>query len=268
MPHDRRLPVRELFVGIQGEGTWAGVTQVFVRLQGCNLESLGYKSCRYCDTPHSRPSPDHSGDASTWRWSTPEEVVKRVLDLSKGKQIHSVAFTGGEPLLYVNALAEVFTDLYTIDTQVYLETNGTMPAALGQLLAAIPTLDYIAMDIKLPTASGIVRSPEGLFDLTDLHTRFLSMIADYFDSCIKLVVTRDTPTSEIEWASRMMKNASFDVEDAPWDIVLQPVTRRSTSTAEPPTVDQLIEWSTILGRAHGIHRVFVKPQIHQLLGSR
>src|SRR3954463_9755346 len=47
------LVIHEIYRSLQGEGTFAGLPCVFVRLTACHLR------CSYCDTPHAF----HSGEA-------------------------------------------------------------------------------------------------------------------------------------------------------------------------------------------------------------
>jgi pyruvate formate lyase activating enzyme len=62
--------------------------------------------------------------------------------------LDGVCITGGEPTLYhsVSKLAEQIKD---IGLSVKLDTNGTDPSFLGQLIEN-GLVDYIAMDIKAP----------------------------------------------------------------------------------------------------------------------
>jgi 7-carboxy-7-deazaguanine synthase len=63
---------------------------------------------------------------------------------------HSVSFTGGEPLLYHKVLQQVLPRIQPV-CKTYLETSGTQPELLAPLL---PFIDMVAMDVKLPSATG------------------------------------------------------------------------------------------------------------------
>jgi len=97
--------VKEIFVSIQGESTFAGRPCVFVRTAGCNL------SCGYCDTTYAREG------------GRPMEIAKLVKAVSS-HGIDLVEVTGGEPLHQENVplLVETLVDEgYT----VLIETNGS-----------------------------------------------------------------------------------------------------------------------------------------------
>ena len=40
------IKIKEIFTSIQGEGSYVGYKQLFIRLCGCNL------NCAYCDTDY------------------------------------------------------------------------------------------------------------------------------------------------------------------------------------------------------------------------
>ena len=119
----------------------------------CNLE------CGYCDTPYA-PQPDcriEDAPASGVFRSLPNPVALETLyNILHGWHQrlpglhHSISLTGGEPLVQAEVLAEWLPALRQI-LPIYLETNGTLPAALEPLL---PEIDWISMDIKLPSQSG------------------------------------------------------------------------------------------------------------------
>lgn len=131
----------EIFTSIQGEGPYVGVKQLFIRFCGCNL------SCNYCDTAEV-PNEDYLE-------FTPAELKENVDEFNL-KSVHSVSLTGGEPLLWVDFLAEFIPLLkQSFKGKIYLETNSTLN---NQLEKIIDNIDIISGDIKLPSSSGIENS--------------------------------------------------------------------------------------------------------------
>lgn len=113
--------INDYFVSIQGEGLFIGVPQFFVRFCGCPLD------CDYCDTIH---------DIANYRLNIKE------LNAKIPEWIHSVSFTGGEPLLHADFIKDFIN---TFDYNFFLETAGIMPDALKGVIHGI---DIISMDLK------------------------------------------------------------------------------------------------------------------------
>jgi organic radical activating enzyme len=163
-----RANVIEVFNSIQGEGKYAGVQQVFVRMAGCNL------NCSYCDSSHARDVRT-SGAVEM----DPLQVWTQIEQLWGGS--HSVCFTGGEPLMQVAFLKEMFTILRVYKVLVYLDTNGTLSEAFKEVADDV---DILSMDIKLPSSTGC----PGYWDE---HLEFLRL-AWGREIFIKTVITKDT----------------------------------------------------------------------------
>ena len=72
------------------------------------------------------------------------------LNKRKGK-LDGVVITGGEPTLHGKDLIEFIKEVKSLGFLVKLDTNGTHPDVLQELLNE-NLLDYIAMDIKAPLA--------------------------------------------------------------------------------------------------------------------
>ncbi len=120
------LDLCEMFTGIQGESTFAGLRCTFVRLAGCNLR------CRWCDTAYA--------------WERGRAVsVDEVLSLAASAGCPLVEVTGGEPLLQPAALV-LMERLLAGGHTVLLETNGTRP------LNGVPEGVIIIMDVKTPSS--------------------------------------------------------------------------------------------------------------------
>jgi 7-carboxy-7-deazaguanine synthase len=133
--------------------------------------------------------------------------------------------------------------------RIYLETAGTQCA---ELRAVLDYVDIIAMDIKLPSSTG-------LKPMWALHRDFLRM-ALAKNVIVKVVVARKTPLGELELVRDMVSEI-----DRTLPVILQPVTP-AWKVKSCPTIEQLMTWHRLLSEKLGQVRVI--PQCQQLLGSR
>lgn len=123
--------VAEIFTSINGEGTRAGQTAVFVRFTGCNL------NCSYCDTKWAN-EPN-----AEYKLMTDREILSRI----KETGIKNVTLTGGEPLLREGIhelLEEIAKDGFL---QAEIETNGSIDL---KPFCDIENRPSFTMDYKLP----------------------------------------------------------------------------------------------------------------------
>lgn len=243
------LPVCEIFSSIQGEGYLAGRRQIFVRLTECNLE------CGYCDTAHAAPETcqvEPLPGANRFEHLSQPVSRQTLLDLLKSwtAQLpgahHSVSFTGGEPLLSAAALAGWLPEVRRI-LPVHLETNGTLPAALAQV---IEQLDFISMDMKLPSTAGCGEQ------LWDMHRLFLQTAAATAVS-VKIVVGDTTPATEILQVCDLVSGVDRAVP-----LFLQPLTLPGGACGI--SSGHLLHLQALA--AEQLPDVRVIPQMHKLLG--
>ncbi len=118
------LKICELFLGIEGESTYAGLPCIFIRLTGCNLK------CTYCDTKYAYEEGE-------------EREIADILKTLRKYPFKLVCITGGEPLLQ----REVYDLISILDEKGYkilLETNGSLP------ISKIPNYVIKIMDLKTP----------------------------------------------------------------------------------------------------------------------
>jgi 7-carboxy-7-deazaguanine synthase len=109
----------EIFATVQGEGTSMGVPSVFVRLAECNLR------CTWCDTKYTWDWANYDQKAETIELSL-EDVVARTLAVA-GDCVRKAVFTGGEPLLQQDELADLARRLHEDHSfRLEVETNGTI----------------------------------------------------------------------------------------------------------------------------------------------
>jgi organic radical activating enzyme len=175
-----KAKVVEVFSSVQGEGKYAGVSQVFVRLAGCNLK------CGWCDSAHSRDM-----GAPGLLEFTPEDLWAEVEKLWRG--CHSVSLTGGEPLLQAVFLKKFLPILKIYKVPAYLETNGTLSEALRDV---VEDVDIVSMDLKLPSSTGCAA-------YWDDHVSFMR-VAWGKDIFIKTVISSSTSMDDIVRAVEMI----------------------------------------------------------------
>lgn len=228
--------VIEIFPSIQGEGIYVGQPHLFVRFWNCNM------ACRYCDTDYKGP----------YRELDSETLSSEVLsEVQTHGPFHAVSLTGGEPLLWSSFLKSWLPWLKEQGQTPYLETNGTLPDALNEVL---PWVDIIAMDIKPPSAT----SDRPFWKE---HERFLRLAWDAGkDLFVKVIVTADTQEPEIRQATDLV--ASLDPSIP---VILQPVTPWG-SVREKPAWSQMETWVREAGGK--LADVRVLPQVHHILGIR
>ncbi|MBN3038218.1 MAG: 7-carboxy-7-deazaguanine synthase QueE [Candidatus Omnitrophica bacterium] len=202
----KRAKIADIFFSTQGEGIYAGEPQLFVRFYDCMW------NCRFCDT-----------SLNAYEKYTPIELynqIKRFTPLEKAgegigksslagftQEYHSLCLTGGEPLLYKDFLKQ-FLRLVKYDGKTtYLETNGILAEALAEL---IDDIDIVAMDLKLPSSTG-------MRDYWKEHSKFLK-VALRRNLFIKMVICLDTSRDDVDQAIRLITRAK--ASNIP--VVLQP----------------------------------------------
>ena len=220
--------ISEVFDSIQGEGLYLGEKQIFVRFFGCNL------NCHFCDTKLNRFSE-----------YAPEELLEEIKLYNKDNY-HSISFTGGEPLLHIDFLKEVLPVTSYEGHKNYLETNGTLP---GELQEVIDYVDIVAMDIKLPSSSRMGH-------LWGLHKRFLK-IASQKEVFIKIVVCQSSHEDDLKQAIKLI----HEVKSCPV-VVLQP----NSYERQQHLQEKLKDFKSICRRA-GVTACVIR-QMHKIIGYR
>ncbi|MCL2116751.1 MAG: 7-carboxy-7-deazaguanine synthase QueE [Methanobrevibacter sp.] len=224
-------PIVEIFSSFQGEGLLVGRRQIFIRFAGCNL------SCNYCDTPKSQKS-------SYGTFLSDENVMEQINRL-KSPDVHSISFTGGEPLLYTDFINKIIekTDLKTL-----LETNGTLPDKIREL----KKIDLVSLDFKVPEHFDNQYNNE-VFENEIKSLKIL--IERKTNIYCKLVVLPSTELNIIEKiAKRIINEVNTNVS-----LVIQPV---SPINQWQNNINKLFEFSEIAGKYLD---VLIIPQNHKIL---
>lgn len=246
----------EIFTSFQGEGLLVGRPQLFLRLAGCNLR------CGYCDTGYAQQVTlrgkveryPFSGDFEYEKNPVTEErlldAVTGFLAAWKTRWVHSLAVTGGEPLTQTEGLAEFLVRLHeeiTPALPVLLETNGTLPDGLKRLNRLV---DYIAMDVKLPSVAG--DGPDAQTH-QDFLEQALNVNATVF---LKLVISDNIRLGELEEYLAALAGVSGD-SNIP--LFLQPM------TAPEPLIKDTLLRSFAVAKEY-FDDVRVLGQTHKTLG--
>lgn len=239
----------EVFHSWQGEGLHVGRRQLFIRFAECNLR------CEYCDSASAYEAPRafsfQRADGAELAIDNPVEprllsdlVAQHAEPLPECPEI---SLTGGEPLLW-SAFLAVFLPAVGRTRRVMLETNGTLPR---QLERVIEHIDCVAMDIKIPSTSGIAID-------ADRAKSFLE-IARRREVFVKIVASKGTTDGELAEAGRIVAAV-----DPRIPVVLQPV------TAPGGGVDFDARVFARLSRRLAAHVSDVRlvAQMHRFLGAR
>jgi 7-carboxy-7-deazaguanine synthase len=249
---DTTAVVAEVFSSIQGEGRWVGRRQVFVRFAGCNL------NCAYCDTRTNvvtRAAVERPPGSGVIEYIdgriTPEQTAQAAKSLlADTTRYHSISLTGGEPLLAGIGFINEFRR-HSADTglPIHLETNGTLPGVLADV---IDSVQYISMDIKVPSATG--EPPQ-----YEKNGEFLS-IAAAKEACVKVVFVPETPRGEIETAVGIVADIDPSIP-----FILQPATPGGPVRRYPMPALMFSFYDLAAGRLEDVRII---PQTHRFLRLR
>jgi len=113
---------------------WDGKVSSVIFLPGCNMR------CPFCYNTKLVLQPSQMPTVQF-------EKIWNYLEKNRG-WIDGVVITGGEPTIHKN-LPTLCQEIKKLDFLVKLDTNGTNPKMIGELIDK-EMIDYIAMDVKAP----------------------------------------------------------------------------------------------------------------------
>jgi len=129
------LTVNEIFYSLQGEGSRAGIPNIFIRLSKCNL------NCWFCDTEF------ESGENYS---------LDQLLEEISQFPCKNIIWTGGEPALQLTE--EIVAFFKSHGYYQAIETNGTKPLPAN--------LDFITCSPKQVTAEQLRKNfPSGVSEM-------------------------------------------------------------------------------------------------------
>ncbi|MDB5824408.1 MAG: 7-cyano-7-deazaguanine reductase [Herminiimonas sp.] len=144
--------VKEIFYTLQGEGAQAGRPAVFCRFAGCNLwtgreADRATAVCRFCDTDFVGTD----GELGN-KYSSADALADTIASLwpALHAQARYVVFTGGEPLLQLDAA--LIDAVHARGFTIAIETNGTLPVP--------PGVDWICVSPKVGPKLRVERGSE------------------------------------------------------------------------------------------------------------
>jgi organic radical activating enzyme len=255
--------ITELFSSFQGEGPYVGRRQIFIRFAGCPY------SCFYCDTKSAKePKPSLCtvfGNAKKNNISfgkaflskkrfienpMSSHLVLELLTELRTPDLHSISYTGGEPLFSAAFVKEIAKRARDLHLKNYMETNGYSARAFASI---VDHFDFASIDIKL-------RCHQASTDYDKQYKNELECIRISaergLETIVKVVVLKDTAIEEIKHICR-------DIADFNIKFVLQPVTGDRAQEDIAPGINELFAISEIAGAF--LPDVMVIPQVHKIL---
>lgn len=200
-------PVSEVFLSLQGEGTWTGSKMAFIRLAGCTVgkpytpdakTSLGLQVYQERCTDWAGSSFACDTDYRVHKRMTAAELVA----MPEVSHATRVCLTGGEPLMH--DLGPLLTELYKTGHKIHVETSGTIPLSLPSLfplwmavspkLHVLPEMLNAACEIKVLVGDGFNEEEFVLRYMAYFHKLWVSPVnyehtlnMDNVNRCVDLV---------------------------------------------------------------------------------
>ena len=230
----------EIFTSVEGEGILYGTKTLFVRLAGCPF------TCFYCDTKESLPL--NSGTEYTI------DEANKLIDSNLHDQTYKVNFTGGDPLIQHQAVAQLAKHIQNKKIPTYLESSCF---DIDRFNHVLPFIDIVKIEFKTKD-SDFVDSEH--YEKLIGHTMkcLESSVTSKKTTYVKIVVSSKTQLNEFKKLVDDIFN-TISKEDI-HGFVIQP----TYGVSEPP-LDLLLNLYDIVF-PHYID-VKVVPQLHKFIGA-
>ena len=231
----------EVFTSIEGEGLLYGTKTLFIRLAGCPL------TCFYCDTPEALPI-----DSGT-EYEIGEACA--LIDSVLQEHTYKVNFTGGEPLIQHEAVAEMARHVQSKGVRTYLESACFDAARFSHVM---PTMDILKIEFK--TADSKVSKDEKHYDKLINETIKCLKSATMAKKIVYVKIVVSSKTSRDDFQT--LVNKVFDNVQAETisGFFIQP----TTSIAEPRLEELVAFYDLAIVRYDNVRIV---PQLHKLMGA-
>jgi len=153
-----KIRITEKFKTIQGEGPLLGRPSYFIRVWGCNLH------CSWCDSKHS-----WEFGMKEAKLETVDSLVEDILRLYDETNIRNIVFTGGEPMLFKDKIAEVIGKVndslpgILIPMNFTIESNGEIIPEndeffMSNVLFSLSTIGGCRFNIQCQYDPGVGRT--------------------------------------------------------------------------------------------------------------
>jgi 7-carboxy-7-deazaguanine synthase len=237
-----RVRVSEIFTSVEGEGIFIGKKTLFIRLSGCHLK------CRWCDTRYALPL-DSGIDYQV-------EEIKDMIVKELQPFTYKVNFTGGEPLLQIEAVIQLadFIKRHT-NLKTYIESSCFDSELFSKIL---PYMDICKVEFK--TEDSKVVEDEHYDNLLLNEFRCLELaVQNNKTTYIKIVVTNST---KLDSFKNLVYNISKKIRTSDiMGFVIQP-----SDSIDQPTVNKLLDVYDIVQPMYPEVRII--PQLHKVIGAR
>ena len=230
----------EIFTSVEGEGILYGTKTLFVRLAGCPF------TCFYCDTKESLPL-DSGKEYDI-------QEASRLIDSNLKKQTYKVNFTGGDPLIQHEAVAELAKYVQGKKIPTYLESSCFDSDRFNHVL---PFIDIVKIEFKTKD-SEFVDSKHYERLIENAMNCLKSSVSARKTTYIKIVVSSKTELNEF---TNLVKSIFDSVSKNQIDgFIIQP-----TYGIAEPSLDLLLDLYDVVYPYYT--DVKVVPQLHKFIGA-
>ncbi len=231
--------ISETFSSIQGEGgkvrgSCFGKRQIFIRFSGCNIsqKAFGTSGCFYCDSLKAQmfnlDTFWQEIQPSTGKYTLKKNPVKirgliECIKNLRTKDLHSISFTGGEPLCQLDFILNLGQALRksNINYPLYLETNGSIIPNGAQLAQIGQLFTYCCCDIKDRSSRAVSEDkwPRLVENELTFIQKLLSAGVKIF---AKIVVTSKTQIRDIKFIAHRLSKMKY-LDGSSVGLAIQPV---------------------------------------------